>query len=296
MIPYGDCKYFSELYTVIQTCFPQISDSEARDVVRQLILAPLNTEIKIDNTYHTKNEIVELLYREINEENNPEPFENRYYRLLESALNTIKQMNDGYVTEEDYNERETFLDKLNKKEFLLFVVLALFGSQPTAQRNTDKERALAYKIARIRELHDLISKYTNDEIGTQTNREDYEQAKLIYKMLKSLQILGYGYTISKKEKQNFGIDHEDDEDLSEDYAFENWIKYLMLRQLKREDRLNAATDTNTIQDLGQNDEKFGYSSTLFDDINEKIAELRGSLQKRKFDSNHFNMLEEIRKK
>ena len=36
----------------------------------------------------------------------------------------------------------------------------------------------------------------------------------------------------------------------------------------------------------------GKTSTFFDDMGGRIAELRGALQKRRFDTNRFNMLEE----
>ena len=149
---------------------------------------------------------------------------------------------------------------------------------------------LIYKVRSLRELNDLIRKYTKDEVSVNTNEKDYEQAKVVYRLLKSLQSLGYGYTINPKEKENLGICHDDDEDLSEDYAYDNWIKRLMLLQLRRETRQSDALNANNLSAMLSSN--IGKTSTFFDDMGGRIAELRGALQKRRFDTNRFNMLEE----
>lgn len=272
-------------------CFPDTSATEAKDILRQLILAPAQDKININGTAFNKIQIIDKLRQNINAENNSEPFEKRYNQLLEATLKIIKHMNDGYITAEDYQERNAFLERINQKEFLLFVLLALIKSHPETQ-NDDIDKQLRYKIGSLRELNDLITRYTRNTAEIKTEREDYEKAKIIYKMLKSLQSLGYGYTISRKERQNLGIDHEDDEDLCENFAFQDWLKRLMLLQLRREERIDAAYESNTLEDISQNDEKFGYSTTFFDDVNARISELRGTLKKRTFDSRRYNMLEE----
>ena len=109
-------------------------------------------------------------------------------------------------------------------------------------------------------------------------------------MLKSLQSLGYGYTISQREKENLDISHDDDEDLYEDYAYDCWLKRLMLLQLRRETRQSGALNSNNLSAMM--DLNIGKSSTLFDEIGGRITELRGAMQKRRFDSNRFDMLEE----
>lgn len=291
MIPYRNCAYFSDLYNTLMQCFPDTSATEAKDILRQLILAPAQDKININGAAFNKIQIIDKLRQNINAENNSEPFEKRYNQLLEATLKIIKHMNDGYITAEDYQERNAFLERINQKEFLLFVLLALIKSHPEMQ-NDDIDKQLRYKISSLRELNDLISRYTRNTAEIKTEREDYEKAKIIYKMLKSLQSLGYGYTISRKERQNLGIDHEDDEDLCENFAFQDWLKRLMLLQLRREERIDAAYESNTLEDISQNDEKFGYSTTFFDDVNARISELRGTLKKRTFDSRRYNMLEE----
>ncbi len=289
MFPYQDGKYFDSLYQVVQECYPQLDKSAAHDVLRELILSPKSDSINVGNLQYSRAEIIKELQPRLNGENEEKPFDERYHDLLESALKTIKHMNDGYITEEDYKERNNFLDKINKKEFQVFTLLALLESCHSSE-DSELIRQLIYKVRSLRELNDLIRLYTKDAVAVNTDVRDYEQAKLIYKMLKSLQSLGYGYTISPKEKENLGISHDDDEDLSEDYSFDNWLKRMMLLQLRRETRTADALNSNNLSAMFSSN--IGKSSTLFDNIGGRITELRGALQKRRFDSNRFNMLEE----
>ena len=287
MFPYQDGKYFDSLYQVVQECYPQLDKSAAHDVLRELILSPKSDSINVGNLQYSRAEIIKELQPRLNGENEEKPFDERYHDLLESALKTIKHMNDGYITEEDYKERNNFLDKINKKEFQVFTLLALLESCHFSE-DSELIRQLIYKVRSLRELNDLIRLYTKDAVAVNTDVRDYEQAKLIYKMLKSLQ--SYGYTISPKEKENLGISHDDDEDLSEDYSFDNWLKRMMLLQLRRETRTADALNSNNLSAMFSSN--IGKSSTLFDNIGGRITELRGALQKRRFDSNRFNMLEE----
>ena len=289
MFPYQDGKYFDSLYQVVQECYPQLDKSAAHDVLRELILSPKSDSINVGKLQYSRAEIIKELQPRLNGENEEKPFDERYHDLLESALKTIKHMNDGYITEEDYKERNNFLDKINKKEFQVFTLLALLESCRFSE-DSELIRQLIYKVRSLRELNDLIRLYTKDAVAVNTDVRDYEQAKLIYKMLKSLQSLGYGYTISPKEKENLGISHDDDEDLSEDYSFDNWLKRMMLLQLRRETRTADALNSNNLSAMFSSN--IGKSSTLFDNIGGRITELRGALQKRRFDSNRFNMLEE----
>lgn len=288
MFPYQDGKYFDSLYQTVQNCYPNLDKAAARDVLRELILSPKSDLVTVGTEHYTKAEVIQNLQHFLNGENEEKPFDERYHNLLESALKTIKHMNDGYITEEDYEERNKFLDTINKKEFDVFVLLALLKSCRDFD-NPTLINQLIYKIRSLRELNDLIRKYTKDAVAVNTDEHDYEKAKLVYKMLKSLQSLGYGYTISQREKENLDISHDDDEDLYEDYAYDCWLKRLMLLQLRRETRQSGALNSNNLSAMM--DLNIGKSSTLFDEIGGRITELRGAMQKRRFDSNRFDMLE-----
>src|SRR5574344_1237756 len=290
MIPYENSPHFSSLYEIIKSCFGDISDKDAHKILRETILAPGDYDIAINNKHNSKQKIAEQLSQFIIDKCSNNNAEAQYIELLENASMVIKHMNDGYISTDDYQERTDFLQSINKQEFELFITLAIISTDSTNQ-NSDLYQQLIFKIRRLREINDLIINFTRNAVDIEIDRAEFERAKPIYKMLKSLQGLGYGYRLSHKECINLNIYHDDDEDLSEDYAFSDWIKRLMLLELRKQEDLDASTDTNTLSDMFHNDEKVGYTSTFFDDVNTRIAELRGTLQKRRFDSTRFNVLE-----
>ncbi|MEE6208407.1 MAG: hypothetical protein VZR95_10175, partial [Alphaproteobacteria bacterium] len=85
-----------------------------------------------------------------------------------------------------------------------------------------------------------------------------------------------------KERTSLDIDHEQDEDLTGRFNFYNWLKRLMLLQLRKEVSLpitkgsyvNIAPPAENLSQL------------------DRIAQLRGTYNKRRFDRNRFNMLEQ----
>lgn len=291
MIPYENHTDFEEVKKIVQDCFPEANDAQIQTILREVVFAPDDYEMEYGGQKISRNEVAKKISEHIcNNFAGTDP-KAEYDDMLESAANIIKHTNDGYISDEDASERENFLTRINKREFDLYLALGFLCSG-YAKENESLKNELIFRIRRLREMNDLIRKYSRDGKGIEVGRADYERALPIYKMLKSLKGLGYGYNLSRKERVSLDIDHDDDEDLSEDFAFSDWIKRLMLLQLRRMEKVNAMTITNSIRDFCQSDEKIGRTSTILDDLNDKISELRGTIQKRRFDSGRFSMLEQ----
>ena len=246
MLKYDKAEHFENLYIIIQEIFSNISRKEASHIVRELILSPHEDSININEKEFSKIDIVEYLSQFI-DNNTEEEININYKELLEKSLKIIKHMNDGYITKEDFKERNELLKYINNKEFLLDFLLSL-RLEFLAQQDDDNNKHLIFKIIQLRELNDLIINYTKDEFETTTDKNEYEKAKIIYKLLKSLQTLGYGYTLSQKEKENMGINHNNDEDIHPEFEYFNQIKRLTLFQIERE--LNEYfTDNQTLETI-----------------------------------------------
>lgn len=291
MIPYENYNDFSNVRDVVKDCFPDANEAQLQTILREVVFAPDDYEIDYNGQKLNRKETAKKISEHICNNfalNDPKA---EYDDLLECSASIIKHTNDGYISEEDAKEREDFLNKINKREFELYLALGVLHSGYVEGENSLKNE-LIFRIRRLREMNDLIRKYSRGEKGLEVGRAEYERALPIYKKLKSLKGLGYGYNLSRKERINLGIDHDEDEDLEEDFAFSDWIKRLMLLQLRRMEKINNMTNTNSIRDFCQRDEKLGYTSTILDDVNNKISELRGTIQKRRFDSGRFSMLEE----
>jgi len=286
---YENCTYFQTLYDAVCNAFPQIDMLNAQIILREVILAPDDYTVEFEDTSYNKKEVIELISRALIAiciQGSPqETFE----QSIENAANIIKHMNDGYITAEDANERKTFLQNCAKSEFALFTAYAF--RQTSQDYNPDSMHELKLNIVRLREFQDLIENYTRDEVETEVSREEFEQARPIYRMLKSLQSLGYDYNFSPRERESLNIDHEDDDDLGDDFHYSNWLKRIMLLQLRKETAMQKTVPSG-IANKQANDNSLSQST----DLETKIAQLRGTYDKRRFDSKRFIMLEQSEEK
>lgn len=281
---YENCQYFDSLYLATEKCFPNVSRYNAQNILREVILAPEDYTVEFNNETFDKRRIMELLGHALALSCVEESPEQTYRNVIENAAEIIKHMNDGYITEEDYQERQNFLDMIDRYEFTLF---AAYSFLMTAQSEDESHIGeIVLNIIRLREIRDLITNFTRDEQGITTDRSEFEQAKPIYKMLKSLQNLGYDYNFSPKERESLDIDHEDDEDLNGLFKYENWLKRIMLLQLRKE----TAETSSSKSDFSATQNKADYSAET--QIDDRIAQLRGTHNKRGFDKNRFLMLKD----
>jgi len=287
---YENCTHFDALYDATENCFPAVSRQNACTILREVILAPDDYTVEFGNKTYDKPEIMNKLAKELALSCVYESPEQTHYDILENAANIIKHMNDGYITREDYEERSEFLEMVERYEFTLFTAFCFLRALDTDDASRLEE--LRLNITRLREIHDLISNYTRDETDTEVGREDYERAKPIYKMLKSLQSLGYDYNFSPKERASLDIDHEDDTDLTDSFNAVNWLKRIMLLELRLE--IGTPVEVREPAAAPQNEAPHESSAQANDDISERIALLRGTFNKRRFDKNRFLVLEKAK--
>lgn len=287
---YENCKHFDALYDATENCFPAVSRQNACTILREVILAPDDYTVEFGNKTYDKPEIMSKLAQELALSCVYESPEQTHYDILENAANIIKHMNDGYITREDYEERSEFLEMVERYEFTLFTAFCLLRTLDTD--DTVRLEELRINITRLREIHDLIINYTRDDIDAEVERDEYERAKPIYKMLKSLQSLGYDYNFSPKERASLDINHEDDTDLTDSFNAENWLKRIMLLELRLE--VGTPVEIRESAAAPQNEAPQSATTPANDDISERIALLRGTYNKRRFDKNRFLVLEKAK--
>lgn len=283
---YENCTYFSTLYDAVCSGFPQVDRPNARTILREVILAPDDYTVEFEDSMYGKKQMMDMIARVLISMCVTGSPQKTFERLTEYAANIIKHMNDGYITSEDAGERNSFLDNAARDEFDLFTAYAM--EHVCGQLKPESMHEIKLNIIRLREFQDLIKNYTRDETETLVSREEFERALPVYKMLKSLQGLGYDYNFSPRERENLDIDHEDDSDLGDNFQYENWLKRMMLLQLRKEtapQNNGVAAPVNTAAGEPVNAE-----------TETKIAQLRGTYDKRKFDSKRFVMLKESEQK
>ena len=290
MSRYESCTYFDELYKAVNDAFPLIDSSDARTLLRETILAPDDYTVEYGEDTYDKMQMMHIIAHQlvINcANNNPQKV---FSEIIEQAAEVIKHMNDGYISDEDFELREAFLKRAEHHEFVLFSSLALYKASDL--QNDDIYHELLLNIIRLREYQDLVLNYTRDEKNIEIDRDEFQRALPVYKMLKSLQALGYDYNFSPKERAAMGIEHDDDEDLTNSFNYYNWLKRLMLLQLRKE---NLSDISDSSQPVNREEHSFTSSQPQSAEepigLEERIAQLRGIYDKRRFDRNRFIMLE-----
>lgn len=281
---YSSCTYFQTLYEAVESNFPAVSSTDAATILRETILAPDDYELDFNDTIYTKHELLSMFGHTLAQKCITDDKETTHAMILETTADIIKHMNDGYISQDDYSERQEFLEKINRYDFMLFAALAF--TKASEENDASLFSELILNIVRLREIKDLIENYTPDIVNQETTVQDFERAKPIYKMLKSLQNLGYNYNFSVKERVSLGIDHEEDEDLGDKFNFTHWLKRLMLLQLRKEVGGTSATASVAVNNNKEEDEP----TSSYD----RIARLRGIYNKRKFDIQRFNMIEQTK--
>ena len=280
---YSSCTYFQTLYDAVKSNFPAVSDTDAATILRETILAPDDYELDFNDTVYTKHELLGMFGHTLAQKCITNDKETTYAMILETAADIIKHMNDGYISQDNYSERQEFLEKISRYEFMLFAALAF--TKTSEEKDTLLFGELTLNIVRLREIKDLIENYTPDIVDKETTIQDFERAKPIYKMLKSLQNLGYNYNFSVKERVSLGIDHEEDEDLGDKFNFAHWLKRLMLLQLRKEVSAPTTAASTVVNDNKEDEPLSSY---------DRIARLRGIYNKRRFDIQRFNMIEQTK--
>lgn len=281
---YSSCTYFQTLYEAVESNFPAVSSTDAATILRETILAPDDYELDFNDTIYTKHELLSMFGHTLAQKCITDDKETTHAMILETTADIIKHMNDGYISQDDYSERQEFLEKINRYDFMLFAALAF--TKASEENDASLFSELILNIVRLREIKDLIENYTPDIVNQETTVQDFERAKPIYKMLKSLQNLGYNYNFSVKERVSLGIDHEEDEDLGDKFNFTHWLKRLMLLQLRKEVGGTSATASVAVNNNKEEDEP----TSSYD----RIARLRGIYNKRRFDIQRFNMIEQTK--
>lgn len=260
----------SVILKALQKQYPDIDEKIKKATVREMLFAPKNRMIEIDdkrkmgtedlrfmtaNVLETpiKNEVntqyaksIELINSEI------DPVA-EYFSWLNETTSILNHLNDGFITKEDAVERENFLELTDQREADLMVCLGLYESCKTKEAE-ERIRFVRYKLQKLREMRTSIKFLTRKGEDMQTTRSEYDAAIPYYKYFKNLQRLPFGYDMPYEQKVKLGISHEDDEDLKEDYDHFADILNEALDMMRRDEAARPLF-RDKIRDMSQNSEE-----------------------------------------
>ncbi len=236
---YDDCKYFNIIYNAVQKTYPFLEDKISHILLIESIFAYDNYVINLEQKTYIPQEVLQCVGKTLLHECYKDSPKDIYETIIQEASSIIKNMNDGYISSSDYKERCDFITQIERTEFTLFSALSLLKTSNNLSSPDYDEITL--NIRRLRGINDLIKNFTRNSENVKTDKTEYEAAKAVYKLLKSLQSLGYDYSLSMQERTNLNIDHKNDLDLNINYSYKKWLTKIMLFQLRME-ILNCNTD------------------------------------------------------
>lgn len=242
----------------LKQTYKKLDDKALEQTTRETLLAPRDRVIDVGGKQMTASDLRHQLAQKIENigsggENVAEAYDfqmmvahsietinsetsssQEYFRWLDDASEIIKNMNDGFVSESDLDERNSFLDMSHQRETELLVCLSLYSNSnnPNAARQAEQIR---YKLKKLREMRSAIENSTKDKADVKVTEEEYHNAVPYYKLYKGLAKLPFGYDIPPEQKRQLGIDHEDDEDISNDSFLFDQLINAMLDDMRNDD-------------------------------------------------------------
>jgi len=260
----------SVILKALQKQYPDIDEKIKKATVREMLFAPKNRMIEIDDKrkmgaedlrFMTANVLETSIKNEVNAQyaksielinSGIDPVA-EYFSWLNETTSILNHLNDGFITKEDAVERENFLELTDQREADLMVCLGLYESCKTKEAE-ERIRFVRYKLQKLREMRTSIKFLTRKGEDMQTTRSEYDAAIPYYKYFKNLQRLPFGYDMPYEQKVKLGISHEDDEDLKEGYDHFADILNEALDMMRRDEAARPLF-RDRIRDMSQNSEE-----------------------------------------
>jgi len=203
--------------------FPQVDNTEANRLTRELVLAPKNSTIKIGNkevkVADLSYEIAESLEAISSETSSSQ----EYFSWFDESAEILKNMNDGFVTEEDFAERQDWISTSYAREAELMTCMGLY--QHSAFPEAKKRYADIYnKLVKLRQIRNTIKDNTANQpdkdkskIDMKQKEEAYKKAMLYLAVTRQFMKRSPRWNMSKNHLRKLNMYHGDDYDLAGDY-------------------------------------------------------------------------------
>ncbi len=272
----------------LRDTYKDLREKQLRKLTLQVIFAPENRKVAIagremtasDLRYETAINIEENASirnldlntnaaLSIEETNSGTNSVNEYFSWLNETTEILKKMNDGFVSTEDLTVRNKFLEETDQRESEMMLCLGLLeGSRhPQAEENA---RHLRYKLQKMREMRSAIKITTRSNSDVEISRAEYERAIPYYKAFKALQKLPFGYDINRQQKESLNINHDDDDDLSDDFNYYDAMLNNALDEMLEDDSYIASQEFQLAYDMARE-----RNEDMADEISEKMKKLTG---------------------
>ena len=238
----------------------RVSKEEGDIVARQMALAPKDVKLKVGNQDLRVDEMQHQIAMDIGEDlqfmladsyeqiNSESTSSREYFRWLDETESIIKHMNDGFVSHEDLNERNEFLEMSYQREAELMVCISLYQNS-VFKGAKDKANELTYKLTKLRQMRSMIKQTTKDQADRKVEKIEYEKALEYYRAVRQLKEHDLYWNLPEPALENmgraayeaglnhgyadngYGVSHAGDRDMQPNYVWYDWLREEMVKSM-----------------------------------------------------------------
>lgn len=241
-------NYYNIIKKHLKKQYPSITDSENQALCREVIFAPQEYQIELNNNTSDisglRKNLADYIEKDSSEKNfipysldaeiadliettNCETSSmNEYYRWISVTNEIVRNTSDGDITEQDIGARKEFLNMSNDRESEILLCLALYEAAGVEQ-NKEKIDMLRFKLARLREMRSIV-RNTSDQVKINSDK-----LHLYCKYCRKLLELNYNNPENFNLKLNLNINDNKDEDLADDFSYLDHLKRIILYMMRK---------------------------------------------------------------
>lgn len=262
-------NYYTIIKKHLHTRYPGISDEENITLCREVVFAPqkypVNVKGKETDISAIRENLADFIERDCSEKNfipysldaeiadliestNCETSSmNEYYRWVSATYEIVRNTSDGDVTKEDLEDRKDFLAMSYDRESEILLCLALYEAAGI-EHNKEKINLLKFKLARLREMRSIVSN-TTDRIKLNPDKQH-----LYCQFCRQLLELNYNNPANFNLKLKLNTNHNDDEELSDDFSYLDHLKRIILYMMRNAEK-SSIQHSRTVNTLEQDTDK-----------------------------------------
>ena len=206
----------------VERKFPGIDKMEAEKITRQMVLAPKKATIIIGGEERKVSALQYDIACTIESLGSETSSSQEYFGWFTESADIIKNMNDGFVSEDDLESRNEWIEDSYGREAELMTCLALFQgcAFPEAKK---KANDIYNKLVKLRQIRSSIKESTSNkvdkpkEVDMEKKKEAYKKAVVYVAAAREFCKHAERWNMKKRTLKKLNVYHGDDEDLDDDY-------------------------------------------------------------------------------
>lgn len=204
--------------------YPTLPYDEVQKATRELVLAPRKATVKVGKEEIPVEDLQFKIAESIEILNSETTSSQEYFSWFEDCAEIMRNMNDGYVTDADLNDRNEWISYSYTREAEIMTCLALYQSSafPEAKKKYDD---LYNKLVKLRQIRNAIkegtssrSDETRDRIkAAVSNTIDLRKAVLYLATMREFQKHGERWNMPKSTLRKLRMYRGEDDELYGEY-------------------------------------------------------------------------------